>query len=125
MSFPESLISSNVLSSIGISDHNSISIKLKLTAGFRASEHPTKSTWLYGKANICLSKQLLSILPLMKDSDDIDEYWKRWSTQLMSVMQKCIPKRIVPVNRPTPWIDHDIQHDIRLREHLFKRFKAS
>ena len=43
----------------------------------------------------------------------------------MSVMQKCIPKRIVPVDQPTPWIDHDIQHDIRLRERLFKWFKAS
>ena len=46
-------------------------------------------------------------------------------TQFMSVMQKCIPKRIVPVDQPTPWIDHDIQHDIILRERLFKRFKAS
>ena len=43
----------------------------------------------------------------------------------MSVMQKCIPKRIVPVDRPTPWIDRDIQHDIRLRERLYKRLKAS
>ena len=106
LSSPESLISSNVLSPIGSSDHNSISIKLKLPAGFRASERPTRTIWLYGKANICLSKQLLSNLPLINESDDIDEFWKRWSTHFMSVMQKCIPKRIVPVDQPTPWIDH-------------------
>ena len=62
----------------------------------------TRTVWLYGKANICLSKQVLSNLPLIKESDDIDEFWKRWSTHIMSVMQKCIPKRIVPVDRPTP-----------------------
>ena len=50
---------------------------------------------------------------------------KCWSTLFMSVMQKCVPKRTVPVDRPTPWIDHDIQHDIRLCERLYKRFKAS
>ena len=120
LSSPESLISSNVLSPIGSSDHNSISIKLKLPAGFRASERPTRTIWLYGKANICLSKQLLSNLPLIKESDDIDEFWKHWSTHFMSVMQKCIPKRIETVDRPTPWIDRNIQHDIRLREHLYK-----
>ena len=125
LSSPESLISSNVLSPIGSSNHNSISIKLKLPAGFRASERPTRTIWLYGKANICLSKQLLSNLPLIKESDDIDKFWKRWSTHFMSVMQKCIPKRIVPVDRSTPWIDRDIQHDIRLHECLYKQFKAS
>ena len=125
LSSPESLISSNVLSPIGTSDHNSISIKLKLPSGYCASERPTRSIWLYGKTNICLGKQLLSTLPIIKESEDIDEFWKCWSTHFMSVMQKCIPKLIVPVDRPNPWIDRDIQHDIRLRERLYKRFKAS
>ena len=55
LSSPESLISSNVLSPIGSSNYNSISIKLKLPAGFHASECPTRTIWLYGKANIYLS----------------------------------------------------------------------
>ena len=80
---------------------------------------------LYRKANISLGKQLLPNLPLAKTSDDIDDLWNRWYTHFMSVMHKCIPKRTVPIDRPTPWIDRDIQHDIRLRERLFKRFKVS
>ena len=125
LSAPESLISSSVLSPIGTSDHNSVSVTLKLPSDHRATSRPTRSIWLYKKANISLGKQLLLNLPIAKTSDDIDVLWDRWHSHFMSVMHKCIPKRTVPVDRPTPWIDQDIQHDIRLRERLYKRFMVS
>ena len=66
----------------------------------------------------------LKNLPLAIESEDVDVFWNRWSTSFLSVM-RCIPPKSVHLNRPIPWIDSDIRHDIRLRERLYKRFKSS
>ena len=125
LSSPELLYSTTVLPPVGSSDHNSISVSLKLPSRHHTTNHASKSVWNYKKANISLAKELLKGLPLATESEDIDVFWNRWSTSFLSVMKRCIPTRSAHLNRSIPWIDSDIRHDIRLRERLYKRFKSS
>ena len=124
LSSSELLSSIKVLPPVGSSDQNSISVSLKLPSRHHATNRPSKTIWNYKKANVSLAKELLKGLPLAIESEDVDVFWNRWSTSFLSVM-RCIPPKSVHLNRPIPWIDSDIRHDIRLRERLYKRFKSS
>ena len=115
LSSPELLSSISVLPPVGSSDHNSISVSLKLPSHHHATNHPSKTIWNYKKANISLAKDLLKGLPLASESENIDVFWNCWSTSFLSVM-RCIPTKSIHLNCPIPWIDSDIRRNTRLRE---------
>ena len=119
LSSPE-LSSIEVLPPVGSSDHNSISVSLKLSSYHHATNRPSKTIWNYKKANVSLAKNSWRVFPLATESKDIDIFFlNRWSSSFLSVM-RC---RSVHLNSPISWIGTDIQH-IRLHERLYKCFKS-
>ena len=62
-------------------------------------------------------QRLLQDLHLASSSDDIDEYWTKWSQIFMSAMHRCIPCK-----SNTPLI---IRSSIKKRWSLYHRFKRS
>lgn len=84
-----------------------------------------KSVWIYKAADIPLGRKLISSLPLAGPSDDIDAYWRKWLNDFLSIMEKCIPRKRVPIESKMPWINGEIRRDISKRECLFRRFKRS
>ena len=106
-------------------DHNPVLLKIKLSHSSPRIKPPSKSVWLYNKANLELGRELLRDLPVAADDDDIDEVWWKWCQSFLSAMRECIPSKSVPVRSRTPWITRDTKSDIKLRNHLYHKFKLS
>lgn len=43
----------------------------------------------------------------------------------MTIMDRCIPSKVVPVRNRTPWINQKLLKLIKKREYLYRRFKSS
>lgn len=125
LSNPSQLASCNVLPPIGSSDHFSVSVTLNLPQKKKQTQPRMKSVWIYKAADIPLGRKLISSFPLAGPSDDIDAYWRKWSNDFLSIMEKCIPRKRVPIESKMPWINGEIRRDISKRERLFRRFKHS
>ena len=77
LSNSSSLISCDVLAPLATSDHFSVQVTLKLKAPSRDTKPPTKTIWLYGKADFTLAKQLLTQLTIASSDDNIDVFWRK------------------------------------------------
>ena len=71
------------------------------------------------------AKELLPSLPLTNTTDDVDIAWRKWVKELVMIMEECVPKKLVPTQSETPWINGEIRNDIARRERLYNRFKRS
>ena len=58
------------------------------------------------------AKELLSSLPLSNTTDDVDIAWRKWVKEFVTIMEECIPKKLVPIESGTPWINGEIRNDI-------------
>ena len=43
------------------------------------------------------AKELLSSLPLSNTTDDVDIAWRKWVKEFVTIMEECIPKKLVPI----------------------------
>ena len=71
------------------------------------------------------AKELLPSLPLTNTTDDVDIAWRNWVEEFVIIMEKCIPKKLVPTQSETPWINGEIRNDIARWERVYNRFKRS
>ena len=85
----------------------------------------TRKIWIYNKADIQLGKSLLRNLPVASESDDLNRFWKVWSHDFMTIMEKCIPSKVVPIHNKTPWINRNLIKLMKRREYVYHRFKSS
>ena len=125
MSNPNILNSCVVQAPVSNSDHNTICVKLNLPLHKEKQSKQTKKIWIYNKADIQLGKSLLKNLPVASDSDDLNRFWKVWSHGFMTIMEKCIPSKVVPIHNKTPWIKRNLLKLIKRREYLYRRFRSS
>ena len=59
-------------------------------------------------------------------SEDIDQYCSDWQNTFMSIMDECIPKKVLPPKRRNlPWLNKSLVQSMCRRNCLFKRAKWS
>jgi len=59
-------------------------------------------------------------------SEDIDQYCSMWQNAFLSIMNECIPKRVLPPRRRNlPWLNKGLVQSIRRRNCYFKKAKRS
>ena len=44
---------------------------------------------------------------------NIDEAWQLWETTFMSIIEQCIPRKVLPKRRKLPWVNSGIRHAIQ------------
>ena len=91
----------------------------------RASKtvHPPRRTvWHYSHAD--WGKACEKIEASDWDSmltEDMNLSWDRWYSKFMSIMEECIPKKILPSRRNLPWLNKDVRSAMRKRNTIFKK----
>ena len=73
----------------------------------RVNNPPTKSMWIYKAADMSRAKELLPLLSLTNTTDDVDIAWWKWVNEFVTIMEECIPKKLVPTQSETPWIKRE------------------
>ena len=124
-SHPERLATSGVLQA-GISDHDLIFVvkKQKLprpkatTIVFRSIKNLDHNAFLSDLKNVPWNSSYI-----FENIDDIS-LWSHWSGLFKQVLDERIPvKRIQLRNNQLPWINPEIQKQIRIRNRLYKKFR--
>ena len=77
---------------------------------------PKRSVWIYKQAERSLARKLLSRLFFASPTNDIDVFWRQWSTTFLEAMKLWILHKSVTTKISTPWIDCHIQQEISRRE---------
>ena len=107
-------------------DHLGLCITLQWKV-HRAATSKSKRIWLYKHGNFDMACRLIdgtdwdSILV----GNDIDLVTQTWTDKFLSIMEQCIPHRVLRKRRNLPWLTKSIVQLIRKRNILFKRAKKS
>ena len=57
---------------------------------------------------------------------DIEKSWSQWQEAFLSIMEKCIPKKVLPPKRRNlPWLNKSMIQSMRRRNALFRKAKRS
>ena len=54
-------------------------------------------------------------------SEDVNHSWAGWYSSFMSIMEECIPRKVLPSQRKLPWLNKNIKSAMRRRNTLFKK----
>ena len=54
-------------------------------------------------------------------TEDINLSWDRWYSNFMSIVEECIPKKVLPSRRNLQWLNKDIKIAMRKRNTIFKK----
>ena len=122
---PQLIESYVVAPPLGKSDHNTAFLNITLPKGLNRKAIPTKTIWLYGRADISHCKTMMKNFPLAGENDSIDNYWENWSNKVLNTINTCVPLKLVPAKSSTPWINHNISKDINKRNSQFLTFKKT
>ena len=92
----------------------------------RSSQH-RRTIWRYAHADFRKASRMISEIDWdALASDDIDQYCSLWQNTFLSIMERCIPKKVLPPRRRNlPWLNKSLVQSMRRRNHLFKRAKRS
>ena len=127
---PSTLTSEHsILPPVLSSDHASILISLHLPKRSRSPTPPNptrRRIWLYKQADLPLMAQLFESTDwdaLL--SPDLDHSWSSFKSHFLSIMNTCIPTKLLPLHPLPPWISRSISSKIRKRHHLYQRAKSS
>jgi len=42
-------------------------------------------------------------------SDDVNYSWSNWLQEFLSIMEQCIPKRVLPPGKNLPWMNKNLR----------------
>ena len=113
-----------IISPLGSSDHHGISLVLNQQPS-RRNGRP-RLVWIYSQADFNKARHLIRETDwdnLLKGT--IDERALLCQQTYLEIMEKCIPRKILPKNRRLPWITYALIKLIRNRNAAFRRAKKS
>jgi len=93
----------------------------------RSAQPSSWTVWRYSHANFTLAEQLICVTD-WDDliDDDINTSWDNWQSKFLDIMDRCIPKKVLPPKRRNlPWLSKGIVQAMRRRNAMFKRAKRS
>lgn len=60
-----------------------------------------------------------------KKYQDVNQPWSVWQSGFCSVMEDCIPKKVLPAPMHLPWVSPDLLQAIQGRNALFRAYKRT
>ena len=83
--------------------------------------------WDYAHADFDKASQIISETDWNSlFLEDIDVYCARWQQMFLSIMEQCIPKKVLPSKRHNlPWLNKHLVQSMRRRNCLFRNMKRS
>ena len=86
-----------------------------------------RTVWHYTHADFAKASRMISETDWDKlFSEDIDLYCARWQQTFLSIMEQCIPKKVLPPRRRNlPWLSKSLAQSMRSRNCLFKKAKRT
>ena len=86
-----------------------------------------RTVWRYTHADFAKASRMISETGWDKlFSEDIDLYCARWQQTFLSIMEQCIPKKVLPPRRRNlPWLSKSLVQSMRRRNCLFKKAKRT
>ena len=81
------------------------------------SQNLYKLVWRYTHADFAKASRMISKTDWDKRfSEDIDLYCARWQQTFLSIMEQCIPKKVLPPRRHNlPWLSKSLVQSMRRR----------
>ena len=94
---------------------------------FRRNRSHRRTVWHYTHADFAKASQMISETDWDElFSEDIDLYCTRWQQTFLSIMEQCIPKKVLPPRRRNlPWLSKSLVQSMRRRNCLFKKGKRT
>ena len=127
-SSPSQILNCSTIPPLCNSDHRGIhlTISCKPHHPHQPSQH-RQTVWRYMHADFEKACEMISETDWdALASEDIDQYCSMWQNTFLSIMNECIPKRVLPPRRRNlPWLNKGLVQSIRRRNCYFKKAKRS
>ena len=125
VSSPPQSMSCTTIPPLANSDHDGLRLTVSHKGGTQRSNTKKRTVWRYAHADFSKANHLISQTDW--DSlycEDIDQHSTQWQDMYMSIMEQCIPTKVLPPKRRNrPWINKSISQCIRRKNAAFKRAK--
>ncbi len=124
---PSQLKHCSIIPPLANSDHNGLDLEIM----WKASPSRTcsrRTVWRYTHAEFSKACDLISETDwnAIICEDDIKKSWIQRQESFLSIMERCIPKKILPPKRRNlPWLNKSLVQSMRRRNALFKKAKRS
>ena len=126
-SLPSHILECNTIPPLANSDHHGLSITISMKITPHQSHSPRRTVWRYSHADFAKASRMIPETnwdPLA--SEDVDQYCTRWQTTFLTIMDQCIPKKVLPPKKCNlPWLTKSLVQSMRRRNNLFKRAKRA
>ena len=109
MTTPSQLIKCGSIPPLFNSDHNGLEIAVKWRSEV-CTNRPRRTIWRYAHADWGKANDLIRASNW--DSfmtDDVSSSWHNWQREFLSIMDQCIPKRLLPPGRNLPWLIQELE----------------
>ena len=127
-SSPSQVLHCSTTPPLASSDHNGIHLVIswKLPRLHCLGPH-RRTIWRYAHADFEKAAEMISETDWdALASDDIDQYCSLWQSTFLSIMDQCIPKKVLPPRRRNlPWLNKSLVQSMRRRNCFFKKAKRS
>ena len=126
-SSPAQTVTCDSIPPLANSDHNGLDLNVSLKSNIQHARTNRRTVWRYAHADFSKANRLISEM----DWDslycaDIDQHCMQWQNMFSSIMEQCIPKKVLPPKRRNrPWLNKSIIQSIRRRNAAHKRAKNS
>ena len=128
-SAPSQVLDCSVIPPLATSDHNGLHLNISWKAPLpqQQSHGRRRTVWRYAHADFGKASAMINDTDWdALISEDIDQYCSDWQNTFMSIMDECIPKKVLPPKRRNlPWLNKSLVQSMRRRNCLFKRAKRS
>ena len=117
------LVSCSTLPPVGKSDH--LCISTVLSKQVRPHKPIRRRVWLYNKADWVRANDLLEDFSPDVSTSDPDTIWSSWKTYFLSVMDDCIPSKLLTIKKTLPWFNAEICRAIKKCDFYHRLYKSS
>jgi len=123
--FPIPLIKCCTIPPLANSDHNGIVTTVKWNP-VTAPTQRRRTIWRYAYADWDKAKELISqrIWDLLL-TDDVNDSWSNWHKEFLSIIDQCIPRKVLPPGKNLPWMSKCLRRAMKKRNAKFKYGKRT
>ena len=110
------------------SDHNVLKLEIEWKDTSSRTYSRRRTIWRYAHADFNKACDLIleTDWKAIICERDIEKSWSQWQEAFLSIMEKCIPKKVLPPKRRNlPWLNKSMIQSMRRRNALFRRAKLS
>ena len=114
---------------LSTSDHLGIKLSIEFkTCHVKAKCSSRRTVWLYSKADFNKARDMIDDTDwdqIFSNNSDINHCWSLWRKRFLEIMDKCIPKAVLPKRKNLPWISTPILKAIKKRNNLYSEHKRT